>query len=91
MTKPNHMPEQKHSRTSLLNLDRIVKPLLILVIIGVVGNLVFCLWTTDRQKFAELLRFDGRYLLLADVVDASPFIGAHSSHHHVDEIPRIPH
>ena len=69
------MPEQKHSRMSLLNLDKIVKPLLIIVIVGVVGNLAFCLWTTDRQKFAELLRLDGRYLLLAMLLTLVPLLG----------------
>ena len=69
------MPEQKPHKTSLLNLDKIVKPLLILVIVGVVGNLAFCLWTTDRQKFAELLRFDGRYLLLAMLLTLVPLLG----------------
>lgn len=69
------MPEQKHSRMSLLNLDKIVKPLLIIVIIGVVGNLAFCLWTTDRQKFVELLRLDGRYLLLAMLLTLVPLLG----------------
>ncbi len=75
LTESNHMPEQKPHKTSLLNLDRIVKPLLILVIIGVVGNLAFCLWTTDRQKLAELLRFDGRYLLLAMLLTLVPLLG----------------
>jgi uncharacterized protein (TIRG00374 family) len=69
------MSEQKHSKTSFMNLDRIVKPLLILVIIGVVGNLAFCLWTTDRQKLAELLSFDGRYLLLAMLLTLVPLLG----------------
>ena len=69
------MPEQKQPKTSFLNLDKIVKPLLIIVIVGVVGNLVFCLWTTDRQKLAELLRFDGRYLLLAMLLTLVPLLG----------------
>ena len=85
------MSEQKPNGLSLLNLDKIVKPLLILVIIGVVGNLAFCLWTTDRQKLAELLSFDGRYLLLAMLLTLVPLLGAHRSHHHVDAIPWIPH
>ena len=75
MTKPNHRLEQQHPKTSLLNLDKIVKPLLIIVIVGVVGNLAFCLWTTDRQKFAELLRLDGRYLLLAMLLTLVPLLG----------------
>ena len=75
MTKPNHMPEQKQPGMSLLNLDRIVKPLLIIVIVGVIGNLVFCLWTTDRQKLTELLNFDGRYLLLAMLLTLVPLLG----------------
>ena len=69
------MPAQKSHKTSLLNLDKIVKPLLILVIIGVVGNLAFCLWTTDSQELAELLRFDGRYLLLAMLLTLVPLLG----------------
>ena len=69
------MSEQKHPRTLLPNLDRIVKPLLILVIIGVVGNLAFCLWTTDRQKFAEFIHFDGRYLLSAMLLTLVPWLG----------------
>ncbi len=75
LTESNNRQEQKHSKTSLMNLDRIVKPLLILVIIGVVGNLVFCLWTTDHQKLAELLSFDGRYLLLAMLLTLVPLLG----------------
>jgi uncharacterized protein (TIRG00374 family) len=75
LTKPNHLPEQKPHKTSFLDLDKIVKPLLILVIIGVVGNLAFCLWTTDRQKLAELLNFDGRYLLLAMLLTLVPLLG----------------
>ena len=75
MTEPNRSPEQKQPRTSLLNLDRIVKPLLILVIIGVVGNLAFCLWTTDSQQLAKLLNFDGRYLLLAMLLTLVPWLG----------------
>ena len=69
------MSEQKLPRASLLNLDRIVKPLLILVIIGVVGNLAFCLWTTDRQKLAKLLNLDGRYLLVAMLLTLVPWLG----------------
>ena len=69
------MPEEKQPKTSLLNLDKIVKPLLIVVIIGVVGNLAFCLWTTDRQKLAELFRLDGRYLLLAMLLTLVPLLG----------------
>ena len=69
------MSQQKPNGLSLLNLDKIVKPLLILVIIGVVGNLAFCLWTTDRQKLAELLSFDGRYLLLAMLLTLVPLLG----------------
>ena len=75
MTKSNYIPEQKPPKTSILNLDRIVKPLLILVIIGVVGNLAFCLWTTDRQKLAELIHFDGRYLLPAMLLTLVPWLG----------------
>ena len=75
LTKPNHLPEQKPHKTSFLDLDKIVKPLLILVIIGVAGNLAFCLWTTDRQKLAELLNFDGRYLLLAMLLTLVPLLG----------------
>ena len=75
MTEPNRSPEQKQPRTSLLNLDRIVKPLLIIVIIGVVGNLTFCLWTTDSQQLAKLLNFDGRYLLLAMLLTLVPWLG----------------
>ena len=75
LTERNHMPEQKQPKTSFLNLDKIVKPLLIIVIVGVVGNLVFCLWTTDRQKLAELLRFDGRYLFLAMLLTLVPLLG----------------
>ena len=76
MTESNHnTSEQKPHKTSLLNLDRIVKPLLILVIVGVVGNLAFCLWTTDRQKLAEILRFDGRYLLGAMLLTLVPLLG----------------
>ena len=75
LTESNHMPKQKPHKTSLLNLDKIVKPLLIIVIVGVVGNLAFCLWTTDRQKFAELLRLDGRYLLLAMLLTLVPLLG----------------
>ncbi len=75
LTKPNHLPEQKTHKTSFLDLDKIVKPLLILVIIGVAGNLAFCLWTTDRQKLAELLNFDGRYLLLAMLLTLVPLLG----------------
>lgn len=76
MIELNHnIPEQKPHKTSLLNLDKIVKPLLILVIIGVVGNLVFCLWTTDRQKLVEILRFDGRYLLGAMLLTLVPLLG----------------
>ncbi|RKU11619.1 hypothetical protein C6502_07955 [Candidatus Poribacteria bacterium] len=69
------MPEQQQPRISLLSLDKIVRPLLILVIVGVVGNLAFCLWTTDRQKLAELLHFDGRYLLLAMLLTLVPLLG----------------
>ena len=76
MTKSNHnISAQKPHKTSLLNLDKIVKPLLILVIVGVVGNLGFCLWTTDRQKLSELLNFDGRYLLLAMLLTLVPLLG----------------
>ena len=75
MTDLNHIPEQKPQKASPLNLDKIVKPLLILVIVGVVGNLAFCLWTTDRQKLAELLSFDGRYLLLAMLLTLVPLLG----------------
>ena len=76
MTESNHnISEQKPHKTSRLNLDRIVKPLLILVIVGVVGNLAFCLWTTDRQKLAEILRFDGRYLLGAMLLTLVPLLG----------------
>ena len=76
MIELNHnIPEQKPHKTSLLNLDGIVKPLLILVIVGVVGNLVFCLWTTDRQKLVEILRFDGRYLLGAMLLTLVPLLG----------------
>ena len=75
LTDSNHTPEQKPHKTSLLSLDKIVTPLLILVIVGVVGNLVFCLWTTDRQKLAELLQFDGRYLLLAMLLTLVPLLG----------------
>ena len=75
MTEPNRSPEHKQPRTSLLNLDKIVKPLLILVIIGVVGNLAFCLWTTDRQNLAELLQLDGRYLLVAMFLTLVPWLG----------------
>ena len=75
LPRANHMLEQKQSKTSFLNLDKIVKPLLILVIVGVVGNLAFCLWTTDRQKLAELLRFDGRYLFLAMLLTLVPLLG----------------
>ena len=75
MTKLNQMPEQKPHKTPLLNLDKIVKPMLILVIVGVVGNIAFCLWTTDRQKLVELLRFDGRYLLLAMLLTLVPLLG----------------
>ncbi len=69
------MSKQKPNGISLLNLDKIVKPLLILVIVGVVGNLSFCLWTTDRQKLAEILSFDGRYLLLAMMLTLVPLLG----------------
>ena len=76
MIESNHnISAQKSHKTSLLNLDKIVKPLLIVVIIGVVGNLAFCLWTTDRQKFAELFRLDGRYLLLAMLLTLVPLLG----------------
>ena len=75
MTELNHIPEQKPHKTPLLNLDKIVKPMLILVIVGVVGNIAFCLWTTDRQKLVELLRFDGRYLLLAMLLTLVPLLG----------------
>ena len=75
LTESNHMPEQKPHKTPLLNLDKIVRPLLIIVIVGVVGNLAFCLWTTDRQKFAELFRLDGRYLLLAMLLTLVPLLG----------------
>lgn len=75
LTESNHMPEQEPHKTSLLNLDKIVKPMLILVIIGVLGNLAFCIWTTDRQKLAELLRFDGRYLSLAMLLTLVPLLG----------------
>ena len=71
LTKPNHLPEQKPHKTSFLDLDKIVKPLLILVIIGVVGNLAFCLWTTDRQKLAELLHLNE----YDDIMDATERIG----------------
>ena len=73
MTELNRMP--KHHKASLLNLDKIVKPLLIVVIIGVVGNLAFCLWTTDSQKLAELLHFDGYYLWLAMLLTLVPLLG----------------
>ena len=75
LTKPDHLPEQKPHKTSFLDLDKIVKPLLVLVIIGVAGNLAFCLWTTDRQTLAELLNFDGRYLLLAMLLTLVPLLG----------------
>ena len=75
MTDLNHIPEQKPQKASPLNLDKIVKPLLILVIVGVVGNIAFCLWTTDRQQLAELLSFDGRYLLLAMLLTLVPLLG----------------
>ena len=75
MTESNHISEQKPHKTPLLNLDKIVKPLLIIVIAGVVGNLAFCLWTTDRQKLVELLRFDGRYLLAAMLLTLVPLLG----------------
>ena len=73
MTELNRMP--KHYKSSLLNLDKIVKPLLILVTIGVIGNLVFCLWTTDSQKLVELFHFDGYYLWLAMLLTLVPLLG----------------
>ena len=75
LTESKNRQEQEHSEASFMNLDRIVKPLLILVIIGVVGNLVFCLWTTDRQQLAELIHFDGRYLLAAMLLTLVPWLG----------------
>ncbi len=75
LTKSNRIPEQKSPRTFPLNLDRIVKSLLILVIVGVVGNLAFCLWTMDSRKLAEFINFDVRYLLLAMLLTLVPWLG----------------
>ncbi len=75
MIKSAHIPEQKRSSSSLLNLNKIVKSLLVLVIIGVIGNLVFCLWTTDRQKLSEIIHLDVRYLFLAMVLTLAPWLG----------------
>jgi glycosyltransferase 2 family protein len=54
--------------------DRIFRTSLILVPIGVLGNVVFSLLTTDRELLASLAAFDPRYLLLAVVLGLLPWL-----------------
>lgn len=60
--------------TAPKSFDRLFKTALIIVPIGVLGNIVFSLLVTDRQLLASLDEFPRQYLLLAVALGLTPWV-----------------
>jgi glycosyltransferase 2 family protein len=54
--------------------DTLFRTALVLVPIGVLGNIVFSFWMTDRAVFAAMLEFPRRYLALAVALALLPWL-----------------
>lgn len=54
-------------------LDKFFRKLLFLIPIGIIGNVVYCLVTTDRQALASIVHFHAGYLLLAALLSIVPW------------------
>ena len=57
------------------NFHKIFRWVFLLVATGVTGNLLFSLWTIDRDSLNTLVRFDLRYLALAAMLSLVPWAG----------------
>jgi uncharacterized protein (TIRG00374 family) len=65
------VPEPEPGRA--LSFDRLLRAALIVVPLGILGNIVFTLYTTDRGTFAALASFPWQYLALAVVLGLIPW------------------
>ncbi len=54
-------------------INRILRKLLILIPVGIIGNVVYCLVMTDKQTLASLVHFHPGFLLLAALLSIVPW------------------
>ncbi len=67
---------QQERQQSSLNLDKIFRTALVVVPVGVLGNILFSLYATDRAVLDSLDAFPRRYLLLAVALGLLPWLTA---------------
>ena len=66
---------QKQLQQPFPNFHKTFRWIFLLVATGVTGNLLFSLWTIDRDSLNTLVRFDLRYLALAAMFSLVPWAG----------------
>lgn len=65
--------EQPRSRCIPKQVNKLFRKLLILIPVGIIGNVIYCLITTDKQMLASVVHFHPGYLLGAALLSVVPW------------------
>lgn len=69
---PNHQ-NNKSNGTFFFNFRKLLRTLLIVIPIGVIGNIIFSFMTTDRYIFTTLVHFSFPFFILAIILTIIPW------------------